>query len=76
MSSLNSLQDNALVCNSDVWELEHNSTKTDKFNIKISFDSQYNSLEYTELVDYIDIDISSWQKTKNKIVGDEYEKKD
>lgn len=69
-------EDNALVCNSDVWELEHNSTKTDKFNIKISFDSQYNSLEYTELVDYIDIDISSWQKTKNKIVGDEYEKKD
>ena len=39
-------------------------------------DYQYNSLEYTELVDYIDIDISSWQKTKNKIVGDEYEKKD
>ena len=56
--------DNALVCNSDIWELEHDSTKTDDFKIKISFPSEYNSLEYTELVDYIDIDISSWQKTK------------
>ena len=56
--------DNALVCNSDIWELEHNSTKTDDFKIKISFPDKYNSLEYTELVDYIDIDISSWQKTK------------
>ena len=55
-------EDNALVCNSDIWELEHNSTKTDKFKIKISFASEYNSLEYTDLVDYIDIDISSWQK--------------
>ena len=57
-------EDNALVCNSDIWELEHNSTKTDKFKIKISFASEYNSLEYTDLVDYIDIDISSWQKIK------------
>ena len=56
--------DNALVCNSDIWQLEHNSTKTDNFKIKISFPNEYNSLEYTELVDYIDIDISSWQKTK------------
>lgn len=57
-------EDNALVCDSDIWELEHNLTKTDNFKIKISFDSEYNSLEYTDLVDYIDIDISSWQKTK------------
>ena len=56
--------DNALVCNSDIWELEHEATKTDDFKIKISFPKEYNSLEYTELVDYIDIDISSWQKTK------------
>ena len=56
--------DNALVCNSDIWELGHDSTKTDNFKIKISFPNEYNTLEYTELVDYIDIDISSWQKTK------------
>lgn len=57
-------EDNALVCNSDIWELEYASTKTDNFKIKILFPSQYNSLEYTDLVDYIDIDISSWQKLK------------
>ena len=58
--------DNALVCNSDIWELEHNSTKTDNFKIKISFPNEYNSLEYTELVDYIDIDISSWQNLNSR----------
>ena len=57
-------EDNALVCNSDIWKLEHDLTKTDNFKVKISFSSAYNSLEYTDLVDYIDIDISSWQKTK------------
>ena len=58
--------DNALVCNSNIWELEHNSTKTDKFKIKVAFPNEYNSLEYAELVDYIDIDISSWQKTNSR----------
>ena len=54
--------DNALVCNSDVWEMEHNSTKTEDFTIKVSFSKEYNTQEYTELVDYIDLDIASWQK--------------
>ena len=54
--------DNALVCDSKVWEMGHNSTTTEEFKIKVSFPSQYNSQEYTELVDYIDLDISSWQK--------------
>lgn len=54
--------DNALVCNSDIWELSHNSSKTDNFKIKVSFPQEYNSYDYTELVDYIDLDISSWQK--------------
>jgi len=54
--------DNALVCNSDVWEMEHNSTKTEDFTIKVSFPKEYNTQEYTELVDYIDLDIASWQK--------------
>ena len=53
---------NALVCNSDIWEMEHKDTKTENFTIKVSFPQEYNSQEYTELVDYIDIDISSWQK--------------
>lgn len=54
--------DNALVCNSDSWELSHNSSETDNFKIKVSFPEKYNSYDYTELVDYIDLDIVSWQK--------------
>ena len=53
---------NAVVCNSNVWEMSHNSKETNNFKLKISFPEEYNSLEYTELVDYIDIDIASWQK--------------
>ena len=54
--------DNSLVCNSPVWEMGHNASETDSFKIKVSFPMKFNSYEYTELVDYIDIDISSWQK--------------
>ena len=54
--------DNALVCNPKIWELEHKETKIEDFKIKVSFPKEYNSQEYTELVDYIDLDISSWQK--------------
>lgn len=53
---------NELVCNSDVWQLNHNSSETDNFKIKVSFPKEYNSYDYTELVDYIELDISSWQK--------------
>lgn len=54
--------DNALVCNSDIWEMGHSDSTTEKFKIKVSFPKEYNSADYTELVDYIDLDISSWQK--------------
>ena len=52
-----------LVCDSEIWQLNHNSTETEKFKLKVSFPTEFNSSDYTELVDYIDIDISSWQKT-------------
>ena len=54
--------ENSLVCNSSVWEMGHNDSKVDNFKVKVTFPAIYNSYEYTELVDYIDIDISSWQK--------------
>ena len=47
--------------------MAHKSTETEKFNIKVTFPEQYNSYDYTELVDFIDIDISSWQKTDSKV---------
>ena len=59
--------DNVLVCNSQIWEMAHKSTETEKFKIKVTFPELYNSYDYTELVDFIDIDISSWQKTDSKV---------
>ena len=58
--------DNELVCNSSIWELDHKEGITEDFEIKVSFPNIYNSLEYSELVDYIEIDISSWQKIKSR----------
>lgn len=55
-------EENALICNSDIWEMKHNAIEKENFMIKLSFPEKYNSNNYTELVDYIDIDISSWQK--------------
>ena len=54
--------DNALVCDSKIWQLEHNTSETEDFKIKVSFPKECNGYEYIELVDYIDLDISSWQK--------------
>lgn len=54
--------DNALLCNSDIWEMDYSSIETEDFKVKVTFPSKYNSYEYTDLVDFIDIHISSWQK--------------
>ena len=53
-----------LVCNSPIWNMSHNSESLDNYKLKITFDDKYNSLEYSDLVDFIDVDISSWQKIK------------
>jgi len=60
--SRNRNSDNALVCNSPIWELGHSAEITENFKIKVTFSSEYNSIEYSDLVDYIDVDMSSWQK--------------
>ena len=53
--------DKSRVCNTDVWEMGHSSTKTENFIISVSFPKEFNTEEYMELVDYIDLDIASWQ---------------
>lgn len=56
--------DNILVCNSDIWELGHSKEESNNFKIIVVFPEVYNDLEYSDLVDFIDVDISSWQKVK------------
>ena len=56
-------EENKLVCNSSIFTLTHKEDRTDNYKLVVSFDSLYNSLEYADLVDYIDINIKSSQKT-------------
>lgn len=60
-------QDNQLLCNMDIQTLSHNEAEMDKYKLKIKFPAIYNTENYTELVDYIDIDINSWQATGVKL---------
>lgn len=61
---------NEIVCTSDIQEMDFNEGITEDYVIKVTFpfDDEYNSEEYSDLVDYIDLEIKSWQK-----VGDNNE---
>ena len=53
---------NALVCNSVVQEMSYSNDTLDNYVIKVEFPAQYSDIEYSDLVDYIDVTIKSWQK--------------
>ena len=54
--------DNELICNSPIQEMSHSLEKLDNYKIKIEFPEEYNDAMYAGLVDYINIEIKSWQK--------------
>ena len=54
---------NQLICNSDIQKMVHSDEVTDKYTLELKFPEKYNSEVYSNLVDYIDIDINSWQST-------------
>lgn len=53
---------NQLVCNMPVEQMDKNKNTTDKYKIVVSFPSEYNDIKYANLVDFIDIEVDSWQK--------------
>lgn len=53
---------NELVCNTEVFELSHSSANQDDYKLRITFDSRYDDLSYTNLIDYLNIEIRSYQK--------------
>jgi len=53
---------NELICNAPLQELGYATTETDSYNLKVTFPSNYNTEEYKDLVDYINLDIKSEQK--------------
>lgn len=54
--------DNELVCSMPLGTLKNTIKQTDDYKLIISFPSEYNDVLYSNLVDYINIEIESWQK--------------
>jgi hypothetical protein len=51
-----------LVCNMPVKEFKKNQKQQVDYKLKIEFPSEYNDEMYSNLVDYIKIEVESWQK--------------
>ena len=55
---------NELVCNTTDFEMSYATTlgEEDNYRLEVAFPSSYNEEDYTNLVDFIHIEINSWQK--------------
>ena len=62
--------DNEVVCNTEVQTMDYKLNATDNYKLVIEFPEEYNDDTYTDLVDYIDIEIKSWQAI-GEMVNDE-----
>lgn len=56
---------NELVCTSKEEQMVFNYEENDNYELRVSFPAEYNGVEYTGLVDYVDVEINSWQKLGN-----------
>lgn len=57
--------DNELICDAPIKELNHALEEVDNYKLKVTFPDEYDDVSYSNLVDYIDIEIKSWQKIKD-----------
>jgi len=53
---------NELVCNMPISTLANSEKQVDEYKLKITFPKEYNDVTYSNLVDYLNIEIDSWQK--------------
>ena len=53
---------NELVCNSPIQELSHDDENIDNYKLRVTFDGLYNDESFSNLIDYINIEIKSYQK--------------
>ncbi len=54
--------ENKWVCNMPISTLSNTVEQTDNYKLEISFPVEYSDVLYANLVDFIDIEIYSWQK--------------
>ncbi len=55
--------ENIVVCKSDPITMAEGAIDIDNFKLEILFPGIYSDVMYAGLVDYVDIEINSWQKT-------------
>ena len=55
---------NELVCNTESYQMDHSTGTLDNYVLRVTFPSDYNSTQYADLVDYIDLEITSSQKSE------------
>ncbi len=55
-------ENNELVCKTNSFELSHTRNELNTFELRITFDGNYNTEEYKNLIDYINVEIKSYQK--------------
>ena len=60
--SFNRNDNNEVFCTTEIQNMEFSRGITDDYELKVKFDEIYNTEEYSDLVDSIDIEIKSWQK--------------
>ena len=60
--TMNRNENNELICKTNVQELTHDQKSEDNYQLKVTFDDNYNTEEYANLIDYINIEIKSYQK--------------
>jgi hypothetical protein len=53
---------NELVCNAPIQELGYSGEELNNYKLKVNFPSNNNDELYSNLVDYINLEIKSWQK--------------
>lgn len=53
---------NEILCNTDIQQLNHTTTQSNDYKLIIDFPIEYNNTIYTNLMDFLDLEINSWQK--------------
>ena len=53
---------NMLICNMPIKNLKTGTKEVDDYNLELEFPTEYNDIIYSSLVDFLSIDIESWQK--------------
>lgn len=55
-------EQNELICNTPMQEMGYSSEELDNYKLKVNFSNEYDQEKYSNLIDYVNIEIKSWQK--------------